>query len=227
MKNQPSKILPKTKIAKNSSAVKKLYLDVSQNINYGLSWSIYNSGICASCNDSFSGCLYKLAFNRYLCGFCYTIKYLNLADPDTIDLYSSTLDQLSINNKTKEHYKLNKNIPLANEIDQNVCKANISLLELVYLLKDPVTKEFAQKNNYKIFYNNNFPLGFLNSKTADCFDDDDDNDFDNDFDNDTSFENTQLNKNNQNKKKIILKNQTMSRENINYLKKVFADKNDI
>lgn len=230
MKNQTTK----TKLARKkvvSATSKKLFLDVSQNVNYGLSWSLYNSGICASCNDNYAGCLYKLAFNRYLCGFCYAVKYLNFADPDTINLYSSTLDQLSINNKTKEYYKLNNSVPSPDEIDPNVCQANISLIELVYLLKDPTTKQFIQKNNYKIFYNNNFPLGFLNSKIGKCFDDDadnDDNNDDNDDDNDNNddFKNKSLNKINQNKQKIISKKQTMSPENIAYLKKAFTDKND-
>jgi len=214
----------------SSVTTKKLFLDVSQNINYRLSQSIHNSGICVGCNNNYAGCLYKLAFNRYLCGFCYSVKYLNFVDPDTINLYSSTLDQLYINKKTEEYYKLNKCMPLANEIDPNVCQSNISLIELVYLLKDSTTKQFIQKNNYKIFYNNNFPLGFLNSKTGSCFDDDDNDDNeDNDYDDDNNknSENKLFNKNDQNKKKIVLKKQIMSPENINYLKKALIDKNDI
>lgn len=144
--------------------------DVTSNITYSLSWSVYNAGVCFGCKEKYSGCLYKVTNYKFLCPFCHVIKYLNLANVATFNLYHSNLDQIEIIKKTKEFYNINKKIPKPNEIDADVMKACLSLTEFIYLLKDPATKQNAQKGNYRIFFNNRLPVGFLSVNNDSFFD---------------------------------------------------------
>jgi len=149
--------------------------DVSSYITYSLSWSVYNAGICFGCKEKYSGCMYKVTNYKFLCPFCHIIKYLNLANIATFNLYYSTLSQIEIIKKTKEFYNVNKKIPKPNEIDTQVLKSCLSLTEFIYLLKDPAKKQNAQMSNHKIFFNNKLPTGFLSINNDSFFDSDEDN----------------------------------------------------
>ena len=214
-----------------------ILLDVSSNNIYAPTLSVHNGGNCSVCNNFYTSCMYKVCTNKYLCGFCYAVKYLNIVDTDTIEMYYSKLSQIEIINKTREYYNANNTVPLPKSIDPNVKQSPISLYELIYLLKDKNTKKYVQEKDYKIFYNNNLSTNFLNTNVS-CFSDVFDNDSD-DSDNDNSdndnSDSTNNDKNNtKNNKKSIIQNKNVKdtnyqmidkydipEEETNYLKSIF------
>lgn len=183
-------------------AQKPILLNVSNNICHNLPWGIQNAGICSSCGEKYSGCLYKLTINKFLCTFCYLVQYLNLADVTMIKLYYSKLNQSDIIKITKTYYDLYRCIPSPQIVDPNVIQAAISLTELIYLLKDDDTKKWAQEKNYKIFYTNNLATGFLDSN-SNCFDSSDEESIDQEID------------------VIVAKKQILTLEERTYLKTIF------
>lgn len=193
--NNKSTLLTKSKTnitPLNNESTQQMHPDVSNNISSMLYWSVYNTGRCIGCKEEYSGCMYKINNNKYICPFCHIIKYLNLVDTSTFGLYHSKLNQMEIIKKTKEYYKINKVIPKPEELDPTIVRSSISLPEFIYMLKENKSKTKIQNSDIRIFYTNRLPTGFLDYKKSSCFDSDSDTE---DFEED-NMTNDNINENN-------------------------------
>lgn len=136
--------------------------------------------VCDVCGITYiNSIMFIYSANKYVCRFCHIITNINYGYNDEVELYWSQLNQSDIINNTYEYYKQHKCMPKPIEIDRNLEMADISIVELIYLLKNPTTKENIINNNYKLFFTNNFNCDFINLKEQDnssCFDSDSDDD---------------------------------------------------
>ncbi|ARF11105.1 hypothetical protein Hokovirus_4_79 [Hokovirus HKV1] len=114
-----------------------------------------NNNKCDNCNHTSINFYHK--DNITLCRYCYIVTSLNYGYLNEVELYYSRLSQLDIIAKTREYYNNNKIMPKPEEIDINIKKSDISLIELIYLLKGNIKFD---NSNYKIFFTDNFLIDF-------------------------------------------------------------------
>lgn len=117
---------------------------------------------------SYCGGMYK--YYRYIeedtvCPFCYMILNLNDMDNDKLILCYSKLSQLDIIRMTTKYIFDNDKIPYPQIIDPNIQLIPLSIMELSCALMDNKLPNIF--DNYKIFINHNFNIGYIKSVVFD------------------------------------------------------------
>lgn len=136
---------------------------------------------CKNTNSSY----YFYNGKMILCRFCFVVTSLNYGYCQEIEIYYSKIPQIDIINATRNYYVKNYKMPKPIDIDPNIKNPDITILELVYILKSN-TK--INMSGYKIFFTDKFKIDVdVNVKLYDSsvFDDDDDADADTDADAET------------------------------------------
>lgn len=140
---------------------------------------IQQKNVCAFCGGSYSKAFNFVKFSKdilekpiYLCcRFCYIISHLNhnFYNFNEIEIYHSSLPQKIIVQKTVDFFLKFNSIPLPNEIDKNVLKVSLSVLEYIHILHK-FQLNISKINNYqvpfflknlKIFFTANLDYQFL------------------------------------------------------------------
>jgi hypothetical protein len=93
------------------------------------------------------------------CRACFIISFLNLGNFREIKLYWSTMSQLEIVRKTMDYIIEKSEIPSPYEIDKNIKKAPISVLEFINILNFHPTQNHLSK--YKIFFSKKLDVTFI------------------------------------------------------------------
>jgi len=111
------------------------------------------------------------------CRFCFHITRLNMGNHKEIKLYDSSISQYEIVNATINFIRTNKYIPHPIDIDKNVKKVPISVLEFINIIinKNGIPIELT---NYKIFMSKRMDITFImsNFKSISLFIDEDSQD---------------------------------------------------
>lgn len=108
------------------------------------------------------------AENYDLCCYpCYIVTHLNYGHSHEIKLYYSKTEQLDIIRKTTEYIIKNGYVPDPIEIDKNICRLQLSMMEFINILKYlnyikniNIPNEFK---NYKIFFSKNLSTIYIDA----------------------------------------------------------------
>jgi hypothetical protein len=140
-----------------------------------------------------SATMFAYASNKDVCRFCHIITNINYGYNDEIELYWSQMSQADIITNTYKYYTQHKIMPRPIEIDNGLKLADISIVELIYLLKSQAANinNIIHNSNYKIFFTDKFDYNFVcaSNDTRSCFDSDSDDDDDNNNNNNNQFNN--------------------------------------
>lgn len=164
---------------------------------------------CYYCNHFFNKYLYCINYDVHkyvVCKFCYTVTNIDffLHHKGIVLLYS-ILPQLDIIKKTINYIKDNNKIPLFKDIDVNIKKTKLSLLE--YL----VVRDHIKDNNYKIFFTDKFKIDFMNGSNSYLFSDD-------------TSDNAQINDNNYVDQLIELEEASINNSDLIIINKLLCNK---
>ncbi len=125
--------------------------------------------ICNFCKNKFNKNIY-FKDNNYLCNICYHINNCDLNTGSFFELCHSKMSQKEIVCKTYNFISNNKRIPNITDIDNNAMDINLSIIELIEVLRgNNVLPYFF--NNYKFFLNYNFNIDYLIKKSKFLSDD--------------------------------------------------------
>ena len=132
---------------------------------------IMDKKICHLCENEFNKNIY-FKDNNYLCKICYHINNCDLNTDIIFELCFSKMSQKEIVCKTYDFINTNKRIPNITDIDNKAKDLNLSIIELIQIIKsnNDLPNFF---NNYKFFINYNFNIDYLLKKSKFLSDDND------------------------------------------------------
>ena len=115
------------------------------------------------------------------CKACYLLTHLSGGLYHEMDVYYSQLSQLDIVRKTVNHIIKNKIVPSPLDIDKNIKKISLSVLEFINIVNNYQKAPFELRN-YKIFFSPDLPTDFIiaNLESGYTFTNDSDNEDDED-----------------------------------------------
>lgn len=132
----------------------------------------YNS-TCRYCGGKYQKylmCTYipNTRSNDICCRACYIITHLNSGLFDEIKIYYSTMSQVEIVRETINYIINNNEIPHPIDIDKNIKKVPISVLEYINIINnhENLSKKASdtcpiELKNFKIFFSKNFDINFI------------------------------------------------------------------
>jgi len=116
---------------------------------------------CFYCNLQYDKYLY-VHKNNLACKICYMINNRSINSVKQFDIYYSLKTQSEIIKNSIKYIKENGEIPLPNNIDNNVLKINLSIVEYFDILKKKNNLP-SLFNNIKYFFNYDFDYSFIDN----------------------------------------------------------------
>ena len=117
-----------------------------------------NNYTCRYCGGRYNKFLYCSA-NVVYCKLCYIVTHINTTFEPGVQVIVSSLSQVDIIRRTINYVITNGKLPALHKIDAHASLANISILELSNLL----ISKLRFDTDYKIFFNSEFNISFMNS----------------------------------------------------------------
>ena len=151
--------------------VNKFNITINSNKKKGLLKK--NKNECYFCKKIFNKYMYLTSYKNketLCCKMCYMITTCD-HNIDSLLLCYSELSQSEIVKKTVTFIKEFRRVPKVIEIDSKAKDINLSLLELVFILKNKKTLPKIM-NNYKIFFGPKFNKDYLLNMDGFMFDSD-------------------------------------------------------